>query len=60
VTATDGRTVYWEVKGYMDAKSITRMRRMSKFYPEQTVIMIDAKSYRTLAKRLAGLVPGWE
>jgi len=37
ITRNDGTTYFEEVKGYMDPKSITKLRRMKKYYPEITV-----------------------
>jgi hypothetical protein len=34
VTENDGQKVYHEVKGWMDAKSATRLKRMKKYHPE--------------------------
>jgi hypothetical protein len=37
-------THYWvEVKGYMDAKSRTKIKRFRKYYPNEQLIVIDAK-----------------
>ena len=34
-------THYWvEVKGYMDAKSATKIKRFRKYYPEETLIVV--------------------
>jgi hypothetical protein len=33
VTDSDGAVVYHEVKGFMDTKSATKLKRMSKYYP---------------------------
>lgn len=35
-------THYWlEVKGYMDRKSLTKIRRFRKFYPNETLYVLD-------------------
>lgn len=35
-------THYWvEVKGYMDSKSSTKLRRMNKYYPDERIYVID-------------------
>lgn len=59
VVERDGRTVYHEVKGWMDAASRSKLKRMAKFYPQEKVIVIDPKTYRAIAK-WQGLIPGWE
>ena len=41
VTRKDG-THYWvEVKGFMDPKSVTKLKRMKKYYPNEEVKVID-------------------
>jgi hypothetical protein len=55
-----GSVVYHEIKGWMDAKSITRMTRMAKYYPHIKVLMIDASQYRALAKTAGRFIENWE
>ena len=56
----DGREEFHEIKGYMDAKSATKIKRMRIHYPSVKLVVIDRKEYRRLAKVLAPWVPGWE
>lgn len=38
---------YWiEVKGYMDSKSMTKLKRFAKYYPKEEMRVIDAKWFR--------------
>jgi hypothetical protein len=60
VILLDGSHVWHEVKGWMDAKSGTRMKRMAKFFPEEEVVIIDAPWFKSAGKLLSGVVPGWE
>lgn len=60
VTENNGRIVYHEVKGWMDDRSKTKIRRMAKYYPEIKLIVVDAKAYAKMRKVLSGIVPGWE
>ena len=41
---------YHEVKGWMDAKSKTKIKRMKKYYPAETLIVIGEKEYKQLKK----------
>ncbi len=50
---------YYEVKGYMDPKSRTKLKRMAKYYPDVTVIVIDKPRMAAIAK-WKKLIPGWE
>lgn len=60
VVETDGRERYIEIKGFIDAKSKTRMKRMKRYHPSVEIVMLEGPAYRALAKTVAGLVPGWE
>lgn len=59
VTHLDGEVTYIEVKGFMDPKSRTKLKRMSRFFPDVKVRVIDANWFRSEGKKLSGLVPGW-
>jgi hypothetical protein len=38
---------YWaEVKGYMDSKSITKIKRFRKYYPKEPLVVIDHKWFK--------------
>lgn len=59
VINTDGSHEWHEVKGWMDAKSKAKLKRMAKFYPNEKVILIDADEYKAISK-WKGLIDGWE
>ena len=59
ITRTDGGTYYVEVKGWMDAKSKTRLDRMKRYYPQVEIELIDEKRYKEIRK-WAKIIPGWE
>lgn len=56
---TEGNFHYVEVKGYMDPKSKTKLKRMKKYYPEVEIELIDAAQYKEISKFKA-LISGWE
>jgi hypothetical protein len=56
----DGRTEYHEVKGYMDPKSATKLKRMKKYFPDVEVLLVDRTAYQALARQLRGIITGWE
>jgi len=60
VTETNGSIVYHEVKGHMDDRSRTKIKRMAKYHPTVKLIVIDGPAYKALARQLRGLVLGWE
>lgn len=44
----------------MDPKSQTRLDRMRRYYPEETIVVIDATWFRSATKTIASLLPHWE
>lgn len=56
----DGLFEYHEVKGWNDAKSKTRAKRMAKYYPEIKIVLIDKVYYRSVAKKVSKCIPDWE
>ena len=60
ITNTDNSIEYHEVKGRMDQKSRTRLKRMAKYYPDVKIVVIDSEAYRALAKDVRGFIPNWE
>lgn len=60
VTENDDTLTYYEVKGWMDDRSKTKLSRMKKYYPEIDLRLIDGKIYNRMAKTLKGLIPDWE
>jgi hypothetical protein len=59
VTENNGDIIYHEVKGWMDPKSKTRMKRMAHYHPEIRIILIGEKEYKALSKWRA-MIPNWE
>lgn len=47
----DNTFEYHEVKGYMDARSKTKLKRMEKYFPDVKLILIDKKYYSELYKK---------
>lgn len=60
VTNNDGTVEYHEVKGWMDKRSKTKLKRMAKYYPRVKMVVIDKKQYTSIRATLASSVHGWE
>lgn len=60
VLEVNGSDSFHEVKGWMDDRSITKIKRMAKYFPDVKLVVIDAKGYEAIKKSVQGLVPGWE
>ena len=58
ITNNDGSQYFEEVKGWMDAKSKTKIKRMAKYYPEVDLRILGEKRYKEIAKNKA-LIPNW-
>lgn len=46
----NGTIEYHEVKGYMDSKSKTKIRRMKKYYPHIKLLIIGKEEYKAVEK----------
>lgn len=55
-----GEVEYHEVKGWMDDRSKTKIRRMAKYHPKVKLVVVAAKQYKEISRKVSGLVPGWE
>lgn len=51
---------YIEVKGYMDSKSKTKIKRMAKYYPHIRLEVVGKKEYLEIKNKLSNLIPHWE
>ena len=60
VTENSGQHIWHELKGYMDARSKTKLKRMKKYHPAEKVIVIGPKEYYALRDQVKNLVPGWK
>jgi hypothetical protein len=60
VTLPDGAIEYHEVKGWMDARSVTKIKRMAKYHPKITLVVRDAKWYCANRPTLRAIIKGWE
>lgn len=55
------RYEWHEVKGWMDPKSATRLKRMRRFYPDETIVLIDQRWFAAAVRGgLAGTIRHWE
>lgn len=60
ITNNDGSIEYHEVKGWMDARSKTKLKRMAKYYPTVKLVLIDSKCYKKLANQIKACIADWE
>lgn len=59
VTNKNSQLEYHEVKGYMDSRSKTKIKRMRIYYPDIKLVIIDSTWFKKNSI-LSGIVPGWE
>jgi len=60
VTGLDGSEVYHEVKGWMDDRSKTKLKRMKIYHPHIAIKVIEKKEYDAVAKEWCQLIADWE
>jgi hypothetical protein len=60
IREVNGSEAYHEVKGWMDDRSVTKLKRMAKYHPTVKLVVIDSKAYAAIKRSCQGLVPGWE
>ena len=51
---------YHEVKGWMDTKSATKIKRMAKYHPTVRLVIIDRKIYNGLEREFGKIIESWE
>lgn len=47
ITNQDGTHFWAEVKGFMDAKSLTKIKRLRKYYPEEKLMVIGKEWFNS-------------
>jgi hypothetical protein len=60
VTDLNGFESYHEVKGWMDSRSKTKIKRMAKYHPDVKLVVIEGKAYKEIESKLGSLIPQWE
>jgi hypothetical protein len=60
VIDNNGETVWYEVKGFYDDKSKTKIRRFKKYYPDENLYLIDSLWFASNGSNLKMLIPDWE
>ena len=60
VTEAGKEPYFIEVKGWMDAQSKTKLKRMRIYHPSVVVDVIDSRRYTAIKRQLQNVVAGWE
>lgn len=60
VTNMDQSIEYHEVKGWMDSRSKTRQKRMTKYHPTVKVVLVDGPQIKKVASVVSEIIPNWE
>jgi hypothetical protein len=56
----EAQPVYVEVKGWMDAKSKTKIARFKKYYPQHRLETVGLKEYNGIKAKWGSAIPMWE
>jgi hypothetical protein len=59
VTELTAGEVYHEVKGWMDPRSKTKLKRMAKYHPHIKIIVVDRKVMDAIGRFMAPLIKDW-
>ena len=51
---------YVEVKGFMDSKSKTKIKRMAKYHPQIKLRVVEADFFKSYGKTLKNIIKEWE
>ena len=60
VVLKSGAIEWHEVKGWMDAKSKTKIKRMAKYYPNEVLRIFGESWFKDANKTLFAIVPEWQ
>lgn len=60
IVRADGSIFFAEVKGFMDSKSLTKLKRFKRFYPSNEIVVADSNWFRLNSPKLKLLIPEWE
>ena len=60
VVNADESIEYHEIKGYMDKRSATKLKRMAKYHPNVKVVLVDKSAYESMLKRIGPFLSGLE
>lgn len=53
---SDGSVEYHEIKGYMDARSKTKLKRMGIYFPDVKLILVERAFYTDMLKKMKGTI----
>lgn len=60
ITEKDGSHYWVEVKGYFDSRSLTKIKRLKKYYPDERLDVVSKIWFNKNSKKLIGLIKDWE
>ena len=60
VTKKDGTIMFYEVKGWMDARSKTKLKRMKKYHPTVVLEVVGADWFKRNSRNLSMIIKEWE
>lgn len=60
ITNNDGSKEYHEVKGWMDQKSRTKLKRFARYYPDKKLVLIEERYYKDIQNKVGRMIEHWE
>lgn len=59
ITELDGSNYWIELKGFLDPKSITKLKRFAKYFPSEKLILVEKAEYLQIAAIFHRIIEGW-
>ena len=56
----NGLVEWHEVKGWMDDRSKTVLKRMAKYHPGEKIVLVQEKQYKEIRDKVSRMIAGWE
>jgi len=60
ITNLDGSQYWIELKGWLDPKSKTKLKRFAKYFPDEKMVLVEAAEYKQIAAMFHRIIVGWE
>jgi len=60
ITQNSGAIMFFEIKGWMDSRSKTKLKRMAKYHPSVRITLIQADWFKKNNPLLRGIIKDWE
>lgn len=60
ILTAQGEHFWVEVKGFMDSRSKTKLKRFKKYYPHESLTVVQKKEFMIIERQLERIIKDWE